>query len=210
VTEDGRYQFKLEAGTRLCDFVLSNRSVDVIEGPIGSGKTHGLVARLMRHAQEQRPSTRDSLRKTRWAVVRNSYPDLKRSTIRTWTELVPEHVYGKMNWSQPPSHRLRFNDVFSEIDFLALDKPEDVRKLRSTQYTGIAFNELQYIDKAIFDEADSRLRYPSKEEGGATWHGIFADCNAPDNYERPSRHASRLGRRGGGRARQVAGRVGLP
>ena len=58
--------------------------------------------------------------------------------------------------------------MLSEIDFLALDKPEDVRKLRSTEYTGIAFNELQYIEKELFDEADSRLRYPSKDEGGLT------------------------------------------
>lgn len=177
---DNRRRFDIVAGTKVCDFVLSSREVDVIIGPLGSGKTHALFARLMRHAQEQKPSTRDGLRKTRWAVVRNSYPDLKRSTIRTWNEIAPEDVYGRMNWSLPPTHRLRFDDVLIEIDFLALDKPEDVRKLRSTEYTGIIFNELQYIDKALFDEAHSRLRYPSKEEGGATWHGIFADANAPD------------------------------
>jgi hypothetical protein len=70
--------------------------------------------------------------------------------------------------------------VLCEVDFLALDKPEDVRKLRSTEYTGIVFNEIQYIDKELFDEAHSRLRYPSKDEGGATWHGMLADANAPD------------------------------
>jgi hypothetical protein len=180
MTEDGRRHFAIEAGTKACDFIMSNREVDVMVGPLGSGKTHALFARLMRHAQEQRPSTMDGLRKTRWAVVRNSYPDLKRSTIRTWNELVPEHVYGKMNWSVPPSHRLRWAEFLIEIDFLALDKPEDVRKLRSTEYTGVLFNELQYIDKALFDEAHSRLRYPSKDEGGATWMGLLADANAPD------------------------------
>lgn len=186
--ETGGYRkFKVAAGTKVCDFVLSNRSVDIIIGPLGSGKTHAQFARLMRHAQEQRPSTRDNLRKTRWAVVRNSYPDLKRSTIRTWNEIVPENDYGRMNWSVPPSHRLKFAHpsgdgtfVLCEVDFLALDKPEDVRKLRSTEYTGIVFNELQYIEKVLFDEADSRLRYPSKDEGGATWHGVFGDANAPD------------------------------
>lgn len=175
----GYRRFQLRAGTKLCDYVTSNRDVDVIVGPLGSGKTHASFAKLLRHMQEQKPSTLDGLRKTRWAVVRNSYPDLKRSTIRTWAELVPEHVYGKMNWSLPPSHKLRFADVMCEIDFLALDKEEDIRKLRSTEYTGIYFNELQYIEKVIFDEAHSRLRYPPKSEGGATWRGIFADANAP-------------------------------
>lgn len=180
VAADGRRVFQVSAGTRLCDFIMSDRDVDVIQGPLGSGKTHALFARLMRHAQQQRVSTLDGLRKTRWAVVRNSYPDLKRSTIRTWAEIVPEHIYGKMNWSLPPMHRLRFNDVLCEVDFLALDKPEDTHKLRSTEYTGVVFNEMQYIEKAIFDEAHSRLRYPPRSEGGATWQGIFADANAPD------------------------------
>lgn len=180
MTEETRRQFQLRGGTRLADFVLSNREVDVIIGPLGSGKTQASCARIMRHAQEQRPSTRDGLRKTRWAVVRNSYPDLRRSTIRTWNEIVPEQIYGRMNWSMPPFHRLRFGEVQCDVDFLALDKPEDVRKLRSTEYTGVWFNELQYLDKELFDEATSRLRYPGPDEGGATWHGIFADANAPD------------------------------
>ena len=178
---DGHRQFNIRGGTKLAEFVTSNKFVDFIQGPLGSGKTHVLFARLMRHAQEQRKSTLDGFRKTRWAVVRNTYPELKRSTIRTWTEIVPEHIYGRMNWSQPPSHRLKFADVLCEVDFLALDKPEEsIPKLRSTEYTGIVFNEAQYIDKAIFDEATSRLRYPSKEEGGATWQGVFGDLNAPD------------------------------
>jgi hypothetical protein len=181
MNDDTRRQFRIKGGTRLADFIMSNRFVDVIEGPLGSGKTHALCARIMRHAQEQKPSTLDGLRKTRFAIIRNSYPDLKRSTIRTWCEIVPEHIYGKMNWSVPPTHRLRFADVLCEVDFLALDKPEQgIFKLRSTEYTGIAFNELQYNHKEIFDEATSRLRYPPLSEGGATWRGIIADANAPD------------------------------
>lgn len=186
--DDGRRKFRIRGGTRGAEFVQSNRDVDFIVGPLGSGKTHLLFARLMRHAQEQRPSTMDGLRKTRWAVIRNTYPELKRSTIRTWNELVPEHIYGRMNWSQPPSHRLYFPHISgdgtfvqAEIDFLALDKPEEaIPKLRSTEYTGGVINEAQYIEKSIFDELSSRLRYPSRQEGGATWHGVFGDANAPD------------------------------
>jgi hypothetical protein len=178
--DDGRRKFKLLGGTRGCDFVLSNRIFDLILGPLGSGKTHLLCARIMRHAQEQRPSTRDGLRKTRWGFVRNTYDQLKRSTIRTWLEIVPENIYGKMNMSMPPMHRLKFGDVQAEVDFLALDKDEDVRKLRSTEYTGIVWNELPFIPKLLFDEGSSRLRYPSQDEGGATWRGMFGDGNAPD------------------------------
>ena len=35
--------FDLIGGTRIADFVCSNRPVDVIQGPLGSGKTRGLL-----------------------------------------------------------------------------------------------------------------------------------------------------------------------
>jgi len=180
MNESGIATFQLVAGTKVCDFVLSNNEVDFIQGDLGSGKTRGMCARIMRHAQQQRVSKISGLRLSRWAMVRNSYPDLKRTTIRTWLEMFPEHVYGKLNWGQPPYHRIRFADVLLEVDFLALDKPEDVRKLRSGEYTGIANNELPFIPKDIFDEETSRLRYPGEEHGGSEWHGVISDGNAPD------------------------------
>jgi hypothetical protein len=148
---------------------------------VGSGKTVDLCLRIMRHAQEQAPSPEDGLRRTRWFIARNTYPDLRRTTIRTWLETFPEELYGRFFWGQPPSHRIKFGDVRMEVDFLALDKEEDIRKLRSGEYTGGAFNELQYIEKALFDEGQSRVdRYPKMEHGGASWAGILADANAPD------------------------------
>lgn len=185
MSEPGAAQFVLKAGTRVCDFVMSDREVDIIQGPLGSGKTRALCARIMRHAQQQRISKITGARMSRWALVRNTYPDLKTTTIRTWLEMFSEAVYGRFNWGQPPAHRIKFQGgdgvwVHLEVDFLALDKPEDVRKLRSTEYTGIAFNELPFIDKELFDEGTSRLRYPGSEHGGSEWHGIIADANAPD------------------------------
>lgn len=177
---DGRSQFKLIGGTKVCDFVMSDREVDIIQGPLGSGKTRALCARVMRHAQQQRVSKITGLRMSRWFMARNTYPDLKTTTIRTWLEMFPEHVYGRFNWGQPPAHKIRFGDVSLDVDFLALDKPEDVRKLRSTEYTGGAFNEIPFIDKELFDEGTSRLRYPGADHGGSEWHGIIADANAPD------------------------------
>jgi hypothetical protein len=176
----GISKFRLIGGTRVCDFVMSDREVDIIQGPIGSGKTRALCARIMRHAQQQKVSKITGLRMSRWYLARNTYPDLKTTTIRTWLEMFPEHIYGRFNWGQPPAHRIRFGDVSLEVDFIALDKPEDVRKLRSTEYTGGAYNELPFIEKELFDEGTSRLRYPGKEHGGSEWHWIIADANAPD------------------------------
>jgi len=77
-------------------------------------------------------------------------------------------------------HKITFGDVRTEVDFMSLDKADDIKKLRSTAYTGIAFNELPFTPKEIFDEAESRLRYPGEEHGGPTWRGLIADGNAPD------------------------------
>lgn len=179
--EHGRQIFTIKPGTELARFVTSDRFMDVIVGPLGSGKSVGWCLRIMRHAQEQRPSPLDGLRYTRWFVARNTYPDLRRTTIRTWLDTFPEETYGRFYWGQPPSHKISFGDVRTEIDFLALDKPEDIRKLRSGEYTGGVFNEVQYIPLELVDEGQSRVdRYPKKSHGGATWAGIICDANAPD------------------------------
>src|ERR1700683_1361305 len=138
--------------TKSLDFVTSNRSTDMIFGPIGSGKTKAACVRLMRHACEQDKSPVDGLRYTRFAVVRNTMPDLKRSTIRTWLETFPESIYGKFNMGASMGHAIAFNDVRAQFDFMSLDKVDDVKKLRSTEYTGIFFNEIPFMLKELFDE----------------------------------------------------------
>ena len=173
--------FNVIAGTKVAEFVTSSRSVDVLQGPLGSGKTKALCARIMRHAMEQIKSPVDGLRHTRFAIVRNTMPDLRRTTIRSWLELFPEERYGRFVWGAVMQHIIRIDDIDLIVDFLSLDKDEDIRKLRSTEYTGIAFNELAFIIRELFIEARSRLRYPPPEHGGPNpWRGVIADTNAPD------------------------------
>lgn len=181
IDEHGRQIFRVRPGTKGAEFITSNNFMDVIVGPVGSGKSVLSCLRLMRHTQEQRPSPLDGLRYSRFFVARNTYPDLRRTTIRTWLETFPEEVYGRFYWGQPPAHRISFGDVRMEVDFLALDKPEDIRKLRSGEYTGGWFNEVQYIPIELVDEGQSRVdRYPKQSHGGATWSGVICDANAPD------------------------------
>jgi hypothetical protein len=173
--------FDFVAGTKVAEFIAANNQVDYIQGPLGSGKTVALLLRAMRHAQEQKPSPIDNIRYSRWGIVRNTLPDLKRSTVKTWLELFPEHIYGRFNAAPGfMQHLIRYNDIVAEFHFMSLDKVEDVRKLRSTEFTGILFNELPFMAKEIFDEAHSRLRFPPERHGGPTWCGILADGNAPD------------------------------
>lgn len=179
VGDDPRKKFVVEGGTRIAQFLTSKAPVCVVEGPLGSGKTKALCARPMVIAQQQAPSPVDGIRRTRFAMVRNTTPDLKRTTIRSWLELYPENIYGKLRLGAPMGHDIRFGDVWMQVDFIGLDKDDDVRKLRSGEYTAIFFDELEFIEKSLFDEARSRLRFPPMEHGGPTWRGVCAATNAP-------------------------------
>lgn len=178
--DDARQKLVLRAGTQSAAFFQSNGVCDVIQGPLGSGKTRTMMARIMRHIQQQRVSRITGRRMSRWGVVRNTYPLLKDTTVKTWKDVAPEEVYGKMNMSSPMRHLLRWGDIDAEIIFLALDEAADYAKLRSFEFTAIAWNELPFIRKDLFDEASSRLRWPGPEHGGSEWHGMIADANAPD------------------------------
>lgn len=66
--------------------------------------------------------------------------------------------------------------------FLSLDKPADVKKLKSLDLSGVWLNEASELPKAVLDMATSRVgRYPSKAMGGCTWSGVIMDTNSPDD-----------------------------
>ncbi len=151
-----------------------------IRGPVGSGKSVGCCVEVFRRALEQKPND-DGVRKSRWAVIRNTNPQLRTTTIKTWLDWFPESDWGNFKWSVPYTHHIKVNDLDLEVIFLALDRPEDVKKLLSLELTGIWVNEAREIPKSIIDACTMRVgRYPSMREGGASWSGVICDTNAPE------------------------------
>lgn len=168
-------------GDVLRDFMKDDSFFRGLRGPVGSGKSVGCAVEIFRRALQQKPDA-NGVRKTRWAVVRNSYPQLRTTTIKTWLDWFPEDVWGKMLWHPPPyTHRLQRGKLDIEVIFLALDRPEDVKKLLSLELTGVWINEAREVPKAIVDACTMRVgRFPSMKDGGPTWYGVIADTNAPD------------------------------
>tara|TARA_R110002096_G_scaffold147668_1_gene307566 strand:- start:435 stop:2141 length:1707 start_codon:yes stop_codon:yes gene_type:complete len=162
-------------------FMKSTAFVRGLRGPVGSGKSVTCCIEVVRRALEQRKGP-DGIRHSRWAIVRNTQPELKTTTIKTWLDWFPESGgWGKFNWSPPFTHMMKFGDVECEVIFLALDMEDDVQKLRSLELTGLFINEARYIMKAIVDGATERVgRYPSKRMGGPSWYGVIMDSNAMD------------------------------
>ena len=151
-----------------------------IRGPVGSGKSVGCCVEVFRRALVQEKGS-DGIRKSRWAVIRNTNPQLRTTTIKTWLDWFPENDWGKFHWSVPYTHHIKKGDIDLEVIFLALDRPEDVKKLLSLELTGIWINEAREIPKSIIDACTMRVgRYPSMRDGGPSWSGVIADTNAPE------------------------------
>ncbi len=135
------------------DFIQSNAFVQGLMGPVGSGKSYGCCGKIFIKAVQQKPSPIDNIRYSRWAVVRNSYPMLKTTTIKTWLDLFPESTFGPMLWTPPITHHIRLPErdgapgLDLEVIFLALDQPKDVRKLLSLELSGAWVNEARELPK---------------------------------------------------------------
>lgn len=161
-------------------FFYSNAFVAGIRGPIGSGKTTACAFRIWRHLMESKPCS-DGKRKARWAVTRNTYPELRTTTIATWHQWFPREV-GEWRDTGPPTHIIKGDDFELEVLFLALDRPDDIGKLLSLELTGAWMNEAREQPKAVLDGLTGRVgRYPAIREGGDTWSGVIMDTNSPDS-----------------------------
>lgn len=172
----------------------NDRGLDVqyIEGPVGSGKSTACMMEILMRAFRQQPDEQN-VRKTRWAIVRNTYPELKTTTIKTWQEWVPNSV-APIVYSMPIQcmFKQKMADgtyVEMEVYFMALDTPEDVSKLLSLELTGAYINEAREIPWEIVEGLVMRIdRYPKSRkdaEGvrvfGASEPGVICDSNPPRN-----------------------------
>jgi hypothetical protein len=169
-------------------FLQDDSFVRGLMGPVGSGKTFASLAEVMLRAVKQPPSPIDGIRYTRFAVIRNSYPELRTTTIKTWQEIFPENTWGQMRWSPPITHHIKLPPrdgaagLDCEVIFLALDQPRDVRKLLSLELTGGFIDEARELPKAVVDGLTSRVgRYPTKKHGGCPWRGVWMSTNPMDS-----------------------------
>lgn len=166
-------------------FHLDNSFVRGLMGPVGSGKSTACCFEILSRSLEQHPGP-DGVRRSRWAVCRNTYPELKSTTIKTWMDWYQDLAV--MKWDTPITSTINIADIGDgtgmelEVIFMALDRPEDVGKLRSLELTGGWMNEASEMEKAVLDMLTQRVgRYPSKRNGGPSWTGVVMDTNPPDD-----------------------------
>lgn len=156
-----------------------------IMGPVGSGKSTACVCEIISRAQEQVPA-RDGVRRTRFAIIRNTYSQLHDTTLKTWLDWVKPTEFGEPTKS-PFNHVLKFKSrldntiIECEVLFRPLDRPDDIGRVLSLELTGAWVNEAREVPKGLIDALGDRVgRYPAKKDGGCTWRGIIMDTNPPD------------------------------
>lgn len=165
-------------------FFHSKKRIQLLLGPIGGGKTTGVLMKILMLAHLQKPDQNNE-RRTRWGCVRNTRPQLKDSVLKT-----------VFDWLTPDGKRIIWREsdmtmlidlplpdgtrVRSEILFRALDDEKDAQRLLSVEYTGIWFSEFREIPLALMTDAISRCgRFPKVSDGGCSWHGLLAESNMP-------------------------------
>jgi hypothetical protein len=163
------------------------RDVNIFNGPIGAGKTRTNFTKAVRLGAMQRQSTLDGLRKFKLCTVHANYRQLWRSTLPSWFKLLPKEA-GEWTGAEngPAKHVTTFElpdrtHVLFQVDFIAIGENAAEDVMRGYEPTAFFLNELDLLAEEVMTFARGRTgRYPDMSEGGPSWHGILADCNAPE------------------------------
>lgn len=150
-------------------------------GPFGSGKSSGCVIELVKLAAAQRVGS-NGKRRSRFAAIRNTYPQLRDTTIKTLQDWLPPYAFGQYFAAE---HRYVITglapDIEMEILFRALDRPEHVSNLLSLELTAAWVNEAREIPWAVIQALQGRVgRFPAAKDGGCVRAGLIMDTNPPD------------------------------
>lgn len=162
----------------------TNASVNLLLGPIGGGKTTGIIMLLLLIAHMQAPDA-NGVRKTRFGVVRNTRPQMRDSVLKSVFDWLPPNGTSivwletdmtlKLDIRLPDDTQLK-----SEWLFRPLDDERDAARLLSVEYTVVWLSEFREIPHALLTDVLSRTgRYPSAADGGPTWRGVVGESNMP-------------------------------
>lgn len=146
-------------------FMESEKRLPFVEGPYGSGKSSACIHKIMKSTWEM-PPCKDGIRRARVAVVRNTYRQLKDTTIRTFMNWFPPDKFGRYTVSPEPNYLITaIPGMEIEILFRALDRPEHIANVESWDITAAWLNEVTHIPMEIIYAINGRIgRYPAIEE----------------------------------------------
>lgn len=126
-----------------------------------TGKTSSAAFDLIEIASQMVLPGPGGVKRSRFAVVRNTYPELRDTTIKSYFDWFPEGVFGIYN-NTDKTYKIKYDGREIEIIFKALDSPKDVRDLLSLELTGAHVDEAREIHQDVVKGLLGRVgRYPS-------------------------------------------------
>ncbi len=175
-------------------FIASRNKIDLLNGPVGSGKTTACVKRALRAAREQPPLLRGGPPQALCAQhLGGTYDQLWRMTIPSWRKVLNPDAgvgtfVGFLSARRPTP--IEFDDGFGEVEmiarFVAFGDDANVDDLGGLECTDSYLNELDTLREDLFTNLVGRIgRDPTRGEiglpdrEGVVYGRIFADCNAP-------------------------------
>ena len=124
----------------------------------------------------------DGVRRTKFGILRASYPALKSTVVKSWKDWFKDML--KIVYDIPIRGEIRLplpdgTKVEMDLVFIALDREEDVNKLQSLELTAAHVNEAHETAPGIIQMLKSRVnRYPAIRDGGADKSFIICDYNS--------------------------------
>ena len=169
------------------EFHKDNSFVRGVVAGVGTGKSVMMIQELMLRGFAQDPGP-DGVRRTRFGLVRATYPSLRTTTVKTFSQWIPP-LLAPVRQTAPMTSRfsggLPDGTSFDmEFIFIALENAQDVQKLKSMEFTMIFINEAREVAFEVYDTCKERVgRYPTLDPmtnlGGCTFSGVIFDSNPP-------------------------------
>jgi len=176
--------FSVRTAPVLREFLRDESFISLIQGPFGSGKSSTCIAKIIKLTQQKQLLGPGGIKRSRWAVVRNTYGQLRDTTLQTVKKWMPEQHFGTLTGGEtgPWNYYITgMEGVKIELLFRALDRPDHVKNLLSLDLTGAWLNEYREIAKENFEAVQGRVgRWPSWDEEGCGWWGVIGDTNPPE------------------------------
>ncbi len=176
-------------------FVRSRAFIKICIGPVGSGKSIGMLSAGLQLAARQGAVAKPGgvmRSNARIGVIRESYPSLKSTTVKSWHRIVPESE-GDMNWSAPYTHKFskilqrdtqtgkpkRIGDF--EFEFRAIGDQAVEEACRSWEVTAACVEELDLQPAALVPFLTGRVgRYSELDPALVVDPQIICVMNMPD------------------------------
>ena len=158
-------------------FIESQAKADLFSSRMGEGKSAALAWSTFYHTMHNPGAT--------WAVVRDTWENLRRSTLEEFFKWFPPGIFG--TWHATNKEFTWASGVADgKVIFLGMDAPDDASKLMSVPLGGLAIDEpapaigSSGVDEMVFDIGMSRLRQTGKDGKPFKWYGVKLAENNPD------------------------------